>query len=179
MKLGATLSLILATLFCATAPVLADDFLEQFTAVQVADPKPLPLALDETSFEFSKVKQLFAESDSSQDTTERMVSEETRRIFYGAITRLDRQARFGNYYTFFWKAKRPANVIVRLEYRQANYGDFVQAQELAYNDVKGKVTTKFAVIGDNFTEGGRVTSWRCVIIEDGKAVALTHSYLWK
>lgn len=178
MKFCATLLVLAAALFSTVAPASADNFLEQFVAVQVENPQPLPLAIDD-SFEFGKSKLLFVESDGSPETADKMVREEVRRIFYGAVTDLDRAARLGNYYTFFWKASRPANVTVRLEYRQAKYGDFVQAQELKYEGVKGKVISKFAVIGDSFKEGGQVTSWRCVIIEDGKVVALTHSYLWK
>ena len=178
MKFRATFLVLAAALLSSVAPAMADNFLDQFVAVQVENPKPLPLAIDD-SFEFGKSKLLYVPTDNAPETLEKMVREETDRIFYGCVTNLDKEARLGNYYTFFWKAKRAANVTVRLEYRQAKYGDFVQAQELSYENADGKAMSKFAVIGDSFKEGGQVTSWRCEIIEDGKVVALTHSYLWK
>lgn len=151
---------------------------EQPQAQFVEDPQPLPLALGD-NFEFLKQKLLLVTGDNYPETTEQMIRHQYDKIFYGAITRLDREARYGNYFTFFWKAREPAAVTVRLEYRQTEYGDFIQALEVPYDNAKGTMQTRFQVIGDNYREGGPVTSWRCIIIEDGKIVALTSSYLWK
>ena len=43
---------------------------------------------------------------------------ERRYRLFGAVTLLDARQRFGDYFDFFWRAKRPADLIVRLEYRQ-------------------------------------------------------------
>src|ERR1700736_1658626 len=45
---------------------------------------------------------------------------------FGAVTKLDRRDRYGNYFDFFWRAKRPADVTGRLEYRQENLHAHVQ-----------------------------------------------------
>src|SRR6202011_4722824 len=52
--------------------------------------------------------------------------------FLGAVTGLDQHQRFGDYFDFFWRAKRPADLTVRLEYRQEKLHSFVQAAEILY-----------------------------------------------
>jgi hypothetical protein len=98
---------------------------------------------------------------------------------YGAITGADQHQRFGNYFDFFWRAKRSANVTVRLEYRQEKLRSFVQAREMTYTNVKGNRKTEFAVIGDDYFNDGRVISWRCLLIENGRIVAENRSFLWE
>jgi len=104
--------------------------------------------------------------------------ERTYRL-YGAITNADKSQRYGNYLDFFWRVKRPANVTVRLEYRQEKLRAFVQAREVSYPNAKGNNKTEFAIIGDDYFQDGRVIAWRCLLIEDGKIVAENRSYLWE
>ncbi len=104
--------------------------------------------------------------------------ERTYRL-YGAISNADRAQLYGNYFDFFWRVKRPANVTVRLEYRQEVLRSFVQAREISYPNAKGNIKTEFAVIGDDYLQDGRVTAWRCLLIENGKIVAENRSYLWE
>ena len=98
---------------------------------------------------------------------------------YGAITAADQRQRFGNYMDFFWRGKRPANITVRLEYRQEKLRSFVQAREVSYAYVKGTQKTEFAIIGDDYLNDGRVISWRCLLIENGHIIAENRSYLWE
>src|SRR4051812_34574972 len=98
---------------------------------------------------------------------------------YGAITNADRNQRYGNYFDFFWRVKRPAHVTVRLEYRQEKLRSFVQAREVSYDYVKGTQKTEFAVIGDDYLNDGRVIAWRCLLIENNRIVAENRSYLWE
>jgi hypothetical protein len=104
--------------------------------------------------------------------------ERTYRL-YGAISNADRYQRYGNYFDFFWRLKRPASVTVRLEYRQEKLRSFVQAREVSYANAKGNNKTEFAIIGDDYFQDGRVTAWRCLLIENGKIVAENRSYLWE
>jgi hypothetical protein len=104
--------------------------------------------------------------------------ERTYRL-YGAISSADKNQRYGNYMDFFWRVKRPANVTVRLEYRQEKLRSFVQAREVFYPNAKGNYKTEFTIIGDDYFQDGRVTAWRCLLIEDGKIVAENRSYLWE
>jgi hypothetical protein len=98
---------------------------------------------------------------------------------HGAITAADKSQRYGNYFDFFWRAKRPANVTVRLEYRQEKLRAFLQAREVTYENAKGNLKTEFAIIGDDYLQDGRVTAWRCLLIENGRIVAENRSFLWE
>jgi len=165
---------------------------------------PLPVALSK-DFEFRKIK-LFFLSEKAQRPGERaqqsvsklspggssntpsqktatladaQIAFERQYRLFGAVTGLDQAQRFGDYFDFFWRAKRPANVTVRLEYRQEKLHDFVQAQEISYRNVRGTNRTEFKVIGDDYFDDGRVIAWRCLLIENGRIVAENRSYMWK
>jgi hypothetical protein len=140
----------------------------------------LPLALDD-AFQFRKVISTLQDPDTKprQLGVEPMLNFEYMRNYFGALSRADRREREGHYFKFFWRTSRPASVTVRLEYRQEKLGNYVQAREVAYQDIKGSVKTEFEVLGDDYYNDGRITSWRALIIENGRIVGLTQSYLWK
>jgi len=105
---------------------------------------------------------------------------ERRSYMWPATTQLDQDGLRGNYLNFYWWNRgTPADVTVRLEYRQANLGNFVMAREKSYSNAKGSTRTQFTVIGDDYLENGPVTNWRCLLIVGGRIVGLTQSYLWK
>lgn len=159
--------------------------------------EPLPIALSD-DFQFRKTKLFYLNENppkakrslSSSLSTNNPNSptagiaeaslgfERTYRM-YGAINNTDRGQRYGNYMDFFWRVKRPANVTVRLEYRQEKLRAFVQAREISYQNAKGNNKTEFAIIGDDYFQDGRVIAWRCLLIENGKIVAENRSYLWE
>lgn len=161
---------------------------------------PLPMALD-PEFQFRKTKifsmpekapavkqkvtksgeqasTVAAGSKSSSVVQEASITFERRYRLFGAITKLDQYQRFGDYFDFFWRAKRPANLTIRLEYQQEKLHAHVQAQEISYADVHGSHKSEFKVVGDDYSDGGRVIAWRCLLIENGRIVAETHSFLW-
>jgi hypothetical protein len=165
---------------------------------------PLPVALN-NDFEFRKTK-LFFLSEKAPKASERArqtsgstslggrssspgqkvqtlqdapITFERQYRLFGAVTQLDQRQRFGNYFDFFWRAKRPADVTVRLEYRQEKLHEHVQAQEISYRNVKGTHKTEFKVIGDDYFDDGRVIAWRCLLIENGRIVAENRSYMWE
>lgn len=172
------------------AAVAAGNALAADTPKLLPKVNPLPLALSD-DFQFRKTK-LFLLTETPPKTRKSILSsgqslgiaeasmnfERTYRM-YGAITAADQRQRFGNYFDFFWRAKRPANVTVRLEYRQEKLRSFVQAREVSYPNVKGNHKTEFAVIGDDYLNDGRVIAWRCLLIEKGRIVAENRSYLWE
>jgi hypothetical protein len=154
---------------------------------QLKEATPLPKALD-PAFEFRKTKTfLLGDAPGPRRGAglaggairDPSIGFEGAYRLHGAVTVLDQRRRFGHYFDFFWRAKRPADVTVRLEYRQANLRSFTQAREVSYEDVKGNTKTSFAVIGDDFWTDGRITAWRCLLIENGKIVAEDRSYLWR
>ena len=164
---------------------------------------PLPVALDK-DFEFRKTK-LFIISNkpsktgqSGRQTTSSInkksgnspgqktatlqdvpITFERQYRMFGAVTSLDQHQRFGNYFDFFWRTKRPSHVIVRLEYRQEKLHEHVQAQEITYGNVRGTHKTEFKVIGDDYFDDGRVIAWRCLLIANGRIVAENRSFLWE
>jgi hypothetical protein len=97
---------------------------------------------------------------------------------YGAVTALDQRQRFGQYFDFFWRAKRPSDVTVRFEYKQDKLRAFVQAKEQAYQNAHGTNRSEFRVVGDEYFDDGQVLAWRCLLIEHGRIVAEKRSFLW-
>jgi hypothetical protein len=141
----------------------------------------LPLAID-PSFQFRKKTQFLNDPATfiTQGPPNEAINFERRYYMWPATTQLDQQALKGNYYNFFWwNHGAPTDVTVRLEYRQANLGNYVMAREKTYPAAKGSKKTQFTIIGDDYLENGPITNWRCLLIVDGKIVGLTQSYLWK
>lgn len=166
---------------------------------------PLPMALND-EFQFRKAKlylltetaagqekasadtvqsatkggKLSGNAPSSKTTTVQDASIRFERQYrlFGAVTKLDQRERVGNYFDFFWRARRTANLIVRLEYKQEKLHAHIQAQEISYPDARGNYKTEFKVVGDDYFDDGRVTAWRCCLIENGTIVAETHSFMW-
>ena len=170
MKLA---GLALALVLLLPSGVRADSQPEPRLLVKVT---PLPVALSD-DFEFRKTKLYFLGEKPPRLRTTRSTSLNQYRLF-GAVTALDQRQRFGDYFDFFWRVKRPADVTVRLEYRQEKIHDLVQAQEVSYTTVRGTHKTEFKVIGDDYLDDGRVTAWRCLLIENSRIVAEKRSYMW-
>jgi len=164
--------------------------------------KPLPMAID-PSFQFRKEK-IFLMTEQAPTTTkdksvgkegqpnqgtpsskstsvvqEASITFERQYRLFGAITKVDQHQRFGDYFDFFWHAKRPADLTVRLEYRQEKLHGHVQAQEVPVGLVHGSHKTSFRVVGDDYYDGGKVLAWRCLLVENGTIVAETRSFLWR
>jgi hypothetical protein len=141
----------------------------------------LPLAID-PHFSFRK-KVLFLNDPATFITggpANDAITFERSYYMWPATTELDRNALKGNYLNFFWwNHGTRADVTVRLEYRQANLGNFVMAREKTYPSFLGSKKTQFTIIGDDYLENGPVTNWRALLIVDGKIVGLTQSFLWK
>jgi hypothetical protein len=138
----------------------------------------LPLSLDD-AFQFRKtIIKTYDPRDEREVGQHPSIQFERQRLIFGAVNTYDRQQRYGNYYTFFWRTDRPANLTVRFEYRQEKLGSHVQAREIHYDNARGSQKTEFAIIGDDYIQDGKVTAWRAVIIENGKIVALNQSFLW-
>ena len=167
----------------------------------VAKITPLPVALDK-NFQFRKTKLFFLNERSpsaggARQTTSTIggksnspnrktatlqdapITFERQYRLFGAITAVDSRQRFGDYFDFFWRAKQPSDVTVRLEYRQEKLHDHLQAQEITYHNVHGTHKTEFKVIGDDYIDDGRVIAWRCLLISNDRIVAEDRSFLWE
>jgi len=142
----------------------------------------LPLAISD-DFEFRKFE-IFRNAAPVPGATpiftkDLMVDFERKHRLWGAIDAADVSAKTGQYFTFFWRAKRPANLTLRLEYRQTNLKNYVQARESNYPNGKGSHTSEFAIVGNDYETDGPITSWRAILIENRKIVALLQSRNWQ
>jgi hypothetical protein len=158
------------------------------TAVKAENPAPiekanvLPLAITD-DFEFRKFE-IFKNAAPVPGATpiptrDLMIDFERRHRLWGAINAAEAIGKIGQYFTFFWRSKRPAALTLRLEYRQANLKNYVQARELFYPEAKGSHTSEFAIVGNDYETDGPITSWRAILIENRKIVALLQSRTWR
>jgi len=148
---------------------------------------PLPVALDK-DFEFRKTK-LFIISNkpsrtgqSGRQTTSSINKKSGNSPGQKTATLQDVPITFERQYRifdFFWRAKRPSDITVRLEYRQEQLHEHVQAQEISYQNVHGTHKTEFKVIGDDYFDDGEVIAWRCLLISNGRIVAENRSFMWQ
>ena len=139
----------------------------------------LPLAIDD-SFEFRKILTTVYDPYRPESLTKvDFINFERYRRNWGAIDSWEVSKRYGNYFTFYWRNSIVSDVTIRLEYRQAELGNHVMAQERFYPSTRGSHRSTFEVIGDDFLEAGLVTAWRVLLIVDGRIVALRQSYMWK
>jgi hypothetical protein len=172
------LGLALVTLVFTGSPLGADN------------PNPLPLpeanvlpeALSD-DFQFRKFD-IFINAQLRPRATPLVTKElsiimETHRRTWGAIDGQETAERTGMYFTFFWRARRQANLTLRFEYRQSILKNLVQARELYYPAARGSHESEFAIVGSDYSEDGRVTSWRAILIENNVIVALLQSRAWR
>jgi len=138
----------------------------------------LPLELQD-AFQFRKLKMYFFDPAVPLISVSEPIAFERKRMEWGALSNFDRSQRYGNYFDFFWQTSQEADVTVRLEYRQASLSSHVMAQERYYPSAKGSFRSNFEIIGDDFLEFGRVTSWRALLIVNGRIVAFKQSFMWR
>jgi hypothetical protein len=112
-------------------------------------------------------------------TRELAIDFERKSSYWGAIDGTEYNNRTGEYFTFFWKSKYPANLTLRFEYRQANLKNYVQAREIYYPNAQGNHTSQFAILGNDYNRDGPVLSWRVVLIQNQAIVALQQSRVWR
>ena len=137
----------------------------------------LPLALDD-AFQFRK--QIIELNDPAlyKPSFDPMINFERARLNYGSLNNYERRERWGHYFVFLWRSTRKADLTLRFEYRQQALGAYVQAKEIEYQGAKGSYRSEFDIIGDRYIEDGKVNGWRALLIENGKIVGLTQSFLW-
>jgi hypothetical protein len=128
---------------------------------------------------FTKVKIYRLDPDSRISSVDPSISFEQKHHLHGAVSREEREARKGNYYSFFWKTDdRSTPVKLRFEYRQAATRSEVRKMEVDIADVKSSNVTDLQVTGEEFAKNGKVLAWRAVLLQGGKEIATTQSYMW-
>jgi hypothetical protein len=152
------------------------------TPLPMVEADVLPLALSD-DFQFRKFEifrnALPRPGATPIPTRELMIDFERKRRVWGAIDGVDFNQRTGQYFTFCWRTKRPANLTLRLEYRQTELKNYVQGRELYYPNARGSHTSEFSVVGNDYRDDGPILCWRAILIENNRIVALLQSRTWR
>ncbi len=164
--------------FALLSLVLSSCSAPQGPATKLEKAGVLPLELND-NYQFRKIQLNIFDEDLDPLTQSEPVLFERERIVWGAVDRNQRERRYGNYFTFFWRTSERSDVTVRLEYRLAALANHVMAVERYYPEAKGSYISEFNTAGDEFLEFGRVTSWRVLLIVNGRIVALRQSFMWR
>jgi hypothetical protein len=142
----------------------------------------LPLELND-DFQFRKfdifINAQLRPRSTPMVTRELMIYMERHRATWGAIDGEETNQKTGEFFTFFWRSKRQADLTLRFEYRQSNLKNLVQAREIYYPAARGSHESHFNIVGNDYSEDGRVTSWRALLIENQRIVALLQSRAWR
>lgn len=127
----------------------------------------------------SKVKYYHLMPGVPPGTQERALTFEREHFLYGAVTSKEIMARFGHYYSIFWRLDdRTGPVTVRFEYRLASTGLKVFSKEQIVEDIRRSNLTRFEVNGDEYQKNGRVSMWRVQILRGKEELVSQQSYLW-
>lgn len=110
-----------------------------------------------------------------------MVRMEKERRLRGAVSMEERKQRLGQYYTILWTerkmVKSPVEVI--FEYRQGESGSLIKTKKKTFPALTTSGKAEFAVIGDDYFDNGKVTSWRATVKRGDVVIAQKRSYLWQ
>jgi hypothetical protein len=113
---------------------------------------------------------------------EPMIRIEKQRRLLGAVSMAERRQRLGQYYTLLWHDPERAGqgpVEVVFQYQQGTTGSRVKIMTRKFPAAASEGTAEFAVIGDNYFNGGRVLSWKATLRRGGHELASRQSYLWQ
>jgi hypothetical protein len=164
--------------FCLLSLAFFSCSTPQGPATKLEKAAVLPLELND-KFQFRKVKLDFFNADPLPVTTSEPVVFQRARLTWGAVGHYQVEQRYGNYFSFFWRTAERADITIRLEYRQAALTNYVMAMERYYPQAKGSYRSDFTTAGDQYLEAGRVSSWRVLLIVNGRIVALRQSFMWR
>lgn len=125
-----------------------------------------------------EVKQFTLRSLAETNPKDSLIRAEVQKRLYGAVTREEREARVGQYYSVRWRNAENEKVRIVFDYRQASTG--AQIKTLS-REITGKNegVVEFAIAGENYEVGGRVLSWRVRVFDAGKLLGEKRSYLWE
>jgi hypothetical protein len=111
-----------------------------------------------------------------------MVRMEKERRLRGAVSMEERRQRLGQYYSLQWHDAAGAGqgeVEIVFQYRQGGSGSRVKRMSRSFASDETRGTAEFAVIGDDYFEGGRVLAWKATLTRGGREISSRRSYLWE
>lgn len=128
------------------------------------------------------VKQFVLRDQAPGDVDEPMVKMEKDRRLHGAVSMAERAARLGQYYTLVWSDPKGAGqgeVEVVFQYQQGATASRVKRMVRKFPASWTGGTLEFAVIGEDYTKGGKVLAWKALVSRGGRVIATRQSYLWQ
>lgn len=111
-----------------------------------------------------------------------MVRMEKERHLRGAVSMAERRGRLGQYYTLVWhdpEGVGQGSARLVFEYQQGASGSRVKrmVRDFSASDPEG--VSEFAVIGDDYFDGGKVLAWKATLQRGKRVIATRQSYLWQ
>ena len=94
----------------------------------------------------------------------------------------ERRGRLGQYYTLIWHHPEGAGqgeAEIVFQYQQGATASRVKRVVRSFPSTAAEGTAEFAVIGDDYFEGGRVLAWKATLSRGGRELASRQSYLWR
>lgn len=128
------------------------------------------------------VKQFVLRDQAPGDVDEPMVKMEKDRRLHGAVSMAERRAKLGQYYTLVWSDPQGAGqgaVEVVFQYQQGATASRVKRMVRSFPASESGGTAEFAIIGEDYTKGGKVLAWKASATRGGKVLATRQSYLWQ
>lgn len=128
------------------------------------------------------VKQFLLRDQEPRSVSEPLVRMEKSRRLHGAVSMEERRQRLGQYYSILWNDPAGAGrgeVELRFEYQQGATGSRIKRAVRRFPATETGGTFDFAVIGDDYFEGGRVLAWKATLLRGSNELATRRSYLWE
>jgi hypothetical protein len=128
------------------------------------------------------VKQFFLRNQALDQSGEQMVRMEKERHLHGAVSMAERRAKLGQYYTLLWNdpagvGQGPVELV--LEYQQGATASRIKRMTKSFPASQAEGSVEFAVIGEDFTKGGKVLAWKATVTRGKRVLATRQSYLWQ
>lgn len=113
---------------------------------------------------------------------EPMMRMEKERHLHGAVSMAERRQKLGQYYTLLWSDPSGVGhgaVEVLFQYQQGATASLVKHMTKEFPATAAEGVAEFAVIGDDYFNGGRVLAWKATVRRGGRELASRRSYLWQ
>ena len=125
----------------------------------------------------TKVKSFHLVQGQQKQAADQAIPFEYKYYMHGAITSQEKRDREGHYYTVMWRVTNPGPVVILFQYRQGDSRSEIKVQEVPASGAKG--TVKIEVNGAAYQTGGKVTSWKVTLLQNGTAIGSQQSFLWE
>lgn len=128
------------------------------------------------------VKQYVLRDQERADGDEPMVRMEKSRRLHGAVSMAERRQRLGQYYSLVWKdpdGVGQGEVELLFQYQQGASASRIKEMKKTFPAEAAAGVADFAVIGDDYFDNGKVTSWKASVSRGGRELTSCESYLWR